>query len=437
MAAFCLIFLQGCQSSPEPILTLDPDAEVAIWWADLTLSTARSSAGHTPTYTSRSLAYMGLTMYEAVVHGNDQYRSLAGQLNGLSTLPQPESGQNYHWIISLNAGQAAMLRNLYPHAGLYARTRIDSLEAVVLARYSGSAPPAVVERSVAFGQSVAGAVYEWSKTDGGHRGYLFTALFPNDYTWPATPGHWAPPAVGQSPVARPLHPHWGNNRTFVAENGNLAVPAMITYSTDVSSAYFAQMKEVYDKNKRLTQEEKEIAAWWGDDPSETFAPPGHSYNLASIAIRNARPDVFTAAGTYAHVGMAVADAFINCWKCKYKYHAERPGAYINAQISTGWLPFWPEPPFPAFSSGHATQSAAAAEVLTDLYGHAFAFIDNSHAGRPKDELRNVRFVSRSFNSFWEAAEESAYSRLLGGVHTRQDNETGLREGKKSASISIS
>ena len=65
-----LLLLQGCQPSPEPVLPLDPDTEVAVWWADMTLATARSSAGHTPTYTSRSLAYMGLIMYETVVHGN-------------------------------------------------------------------------------------------------------------------------------------------------------------------------------------------------------------------------------------------------------------------------------------------------------------------------------------------------------------------------------
>jgi hypothetical protein len=92
--------------------------------------------------------------------------------------------------------------------------------------------------------------------------------------------------------------------------------------------------------------------------------------------------------------------------------------------------FWPEPPFPAFISGHATQAAAAATVLTDLYGNNFAFTDNTHQGRPDNALRGIAYKSRSFNSFWEAAEESAYSRFLGGIHARQDNEVGLSEGRK-------
>jgi hypothetical protein len=42
----------------------------------------------------------------------------------------------------------------------------------------------------------------------------------------------------------------------------------------------------------------------------------------------------------------------------------------------------------------------------------------------------VEYKPRKYNSFFEAAEESALSRLYGGIHTRHDNEIGLIEGKK-------
>jgi hypothetical protein len=190
------------------------------------------------------------------------------------------------------------------------------------------------------------------------------------------------------------------------------------------------MLEVYEKSKNLTQEEKEIANWWGDDPSQTFSPPGHSYNIASIVIKKAQPDLVKASETYARVGMAVADAFINCWKSKYTYHAERPFFYIYFNIDTRWELYWPEPPFPAFYSGHAGQASAAATVLTAMYGDKFQFVDDSHLGRQMDEDRLVEYKPRKFNSFWESAQESANSRLFGGIHTRQDNEVGLKEGKK-------
>jgi hypothetical protein len=95
-----------------------------------------------------------------------------------------------------------------------------------------------------------------------------------------------------------------------------------------------------------------------------------------------------------------------------------------------WDLYWPEPPFPAFYSGHAGQGAAMAVVLTELYGENFKFIDNSHIGRQRDTERLVDYKERKFSSFWDAANECANSRLYGGIHTRQDNEVGKEEGIK-------
>jgi hypothetical protein len=128
--------------------------------------------------------------------------------------------------------------------------------------------------------------------------------------------------------------------------------------------------------------------------------------------------------------MGTADAFINCWKAKYTYFSERPSTYVRDNIDGSFVQYWPEPPFPAFISGHATQGAAAAIVLTDIYGEPFAFTDDTHANRERDTVQKVDFKSRKFTSFWESAEESAYSRFLGGIHTRQDNVQGLAVGRQ-------
>jgi membrane-associated phospholipid phosphatase len=128
--------------------------------------------------------------------------------------------------------------------------------------------------------------------------------------------------------------------------------------------------------------------------------------------------------------MAVADAFINCWKWKYHFFSERPNTYITQHIDSTWVSFWPDPPFPAFPSGHAIQASAAATVLIDLYGEKFSFTDSLHYGRRKDDLRNVAYKYRKFDSFWAVAEETANSRFYGGIHTRQDNQAGLEKGKE-------
>ena len=153
----------------------------------------------------------------------------------------------------------------------------------------------------------------------------------------------------------------------------MPIPAIIPFSTNPTSDYFKMYKAVYDKDKTLTLEEREIAAWWGDDPTETFSPPGHSYYMAAIAVKDSNASMINAGEAFARVGMAVADAFIHCWKVKYTYFNERPSGFVKQYIDANWIQFWPEPPFPAFPSGHSIHSAAAATVLTDIFGESFAF----------------------------------------------------------------
>lgn len=438
-----LAFLLLCLSCKhEPDTNPDPDpgpppivtntTNVAVKWGLLTLQTMYRLGGNTPTYGSRSLGYAGLTMYECVVNGSPAHRSLGGQLIGLTNLPVPETGKTYQYELALNAGQAVILKRLFDfgYNDAVRMNRIDSLERAINQQFAATVDAAVVERSVAYGKAVAEAIFAWSKTDGGYEG--FKRNFDYTYVVPRGSGFWVPPAAGQAQVTTtsPLHPHWGQNRTFALANSTLPVPSMTPYSTSRSSDYYKEFAAVYQKNGSLSQEERNIAGWWADDPTETFSPPGHSYSLAGIVATTAKADLYQTAETYARVGMAVADAFINCWKAKYTYHCERPGTYIRANIDANWNPFWPEPPFPSFYSGHSVQSGATATVLEAIYGPSFSFTDTSHWGRPSDQARKVYYVSRSFNSFWSTAQEAAQSRFWGGIHTNQDNVVGLAEGKK-------
>lgn len=411
-----------------PVAPPAPGPDLAVKWANMSLDVIRSSPANTPTYSSRSLAYLGITMYECVVHSSPKHRSLAGQVSGLSELPKPQANQVYNWPLVLNAGQSFMLYKLYPHTYQATKIRIDSLQRTMADALTATEKPDVIERSVAYGWALAGAIFEWSKTDGGHEGY--TRNFDPAYQVPTGKSYWVAPVRGQSPSKLPLHPTWGNNRPFAPADGTLPLPALPPYSAEPGSPYYKEHEAVYTKNAVLTEEEKAIAIWWADDPIYTAAPPGHSYNLATTAISVARPDLVKAAETYARVGMAVADAFINCWKCKYKYHRERPSTFITSAIKKGWKPFWPEPPFPAFSSGHSTQAAAAATVLTDLYGKRVKLTDRTHEGHPPDPVTGVGYKPRHFNSFWEMAVECANSRFYGGIHTQIDNAVGLAEGQK-------
>jgi hypothetical protein len=112
------------------------------------------------------------------------------------------------------------------------------------ASFKGSSNTDEIERSVTFGKNIANAIFEWSKTDGGHEGYKRN--FPSNYIVPIFPGAWQATENGQK---IPMQPTWGNNRTFVPVNASLVPPAPIAFSTSITSQYFAQYLRFIPKIK--------------------------------------------------------------------------------------------------------------------------------------------------------------------------------------------
>jgi len=93
-----------------------------------------------------------------------------------------------------------------------------------------------------------------------------------------------------------------------------------------------------------------------------------------------------------------------------------------------WLPLLMTPPFPAYTSGHSTFSAAGATLLAGIFG-----IDNITFTLPS-EVSGV--AGRSFNSLSAEAAEAGRSRILGGVHFEFDNVAGQTSGRKLGSLSV-
>lgn len=437
LAAFLIALFSACNKDPEEILpdpipdpvelTISP--EVALKWNTMTLYVIKNSPSNSPTYASRALGYIGLTMYESVVNGSIIFKSITSDLNGLGATPKPEVGQEMDWEIALNAGQSEILKSLYAHAPEELSAKVDSLYASIIdLKKAASVSQATIDASDLYGKLIARQIFEWSKLDNGHESYKNT--FDLVYPYPKSATTWSPPVVGQASIPAPLHPYWGNNRNFVPKNQQMPIPAFIESNRDTASAYYKEMKLVYNKNMNLTQAEKETALWWGDDPSASASPPGHSYYLAAILVADKKTNLFEATSVFAKVGMAVAEAFINVFRCKYFYHSERPRNYIIRNIDGSFNQFWPEPPFPAFISGHSTQAAAAATVLISVYGDKNSITDEFHTGRPKDSIRNVEFKTKHYDSIWGFAEDCGWSRILGGIHMPQDNVAGLAEGKE-------
>ena len=264
---------------------------------------------------------------------------------------------------------------------------------------------------------MAAKIFAWSAGDGGHEGYLRN--FP-PYTPPVGPGLWVPTPPAFSPA---LQPFWGANRTLAIADGRAVSPGdHPPYSEQAWSLFRGEAEEVYTAVNSLTPEQEAIARFWSDDPGQTATPPGHSISITTQVLRQEGSTLADAAEAYARVGIAVSDAFVACWFQKYRYNLLRPVTYVRALIDPGWVPLLVTPPFPEYPSGHSVQSGAAFQVLTDLFGKRYAFVDHTH------DVRGL--PPRSFDSFLDAAREAALSRLYGGIHFRAAIDNGITQGRR-------
>jgi hypothetical protein len=391
-------------------------SKVASVWFD-TLYDLVKTEQITPPVASRLYAVVAVALYEAIVPGSVQQRSLVGQLNALVAVPQPLPHRSYHWLTVANAALASTVRGLFPTASSGSVDTINGLEDHFASTFQARLPASVYTRSVTQGHAVADAVLAWAATDG-------SATFADcSYTPPVGPGLWepTPPAFAPDPV----QPCWGQLRPFVLTSGEECTPPPPpVYSADPASEFYAHATEVYTLSLHLTDEQRTIAQYWADNTGATGTPSGHWIAIVGQLARTHGLSLMAAAEAYARVGLAVADAFIGSWQTKYTYTLLRPVTYIQAVIDPTWLPLLVTPSFPSYTSGHATQSGAAAVVLTDMFG-VVAFTDTLFT----DHDLVPPQAPRTFTSFEEAAEEAALSRFYGGIHYPFDNSNGLAQGR--------
>lgn len=376
-----------------------------------------------PPISSRIYAYSSVAAYEALVPGNAQYQSLAGQLNGLQPGPKPEAGKEYCFPLASANALFIVGKQL-----IFSEGEMQELKEQILQDFEHmNMPPDVFERSMAFGEAVAKHILAWSKTDN----YAQTRSMPKFTIDSKEPSRWrpTPPMYGDA-----LEPHWPEIRPWVIDSGaQFRADPPLPFSTDKNSEFYKQALEVHDIVKNLTPFQDSTAWYWDDNPFrmdvsghlslgvKKISPGGHWMNIAAQVCRKSNADMMRSAETYVKVACSIADGFIACWTEKYRTNLIRPESYINQYIDRDWQPLIQTPPFPEHSSGHSTISAAAATVLTNLYGDAFSFTDST-------ELE-FGIPVRTFPSFQAAADEVGMSRLYGGIHYRRGNEAGLKCGR--------
>ncbi len=368
-----------------------------------------------PSHHNRQLAYTGVALYESIVAGDKNYRSLAGQLNGYQPAETlPETG-NLCWQASANAAMATMFRFFYPQ-NPDDIMRFDSLENATRTRLIREG---YTEASVAagekYGSLVARGVIEWSRTDGDDRANAA-------YTVPKGPGLWEPtPPM----FIAPIQPYLGNERTIVKGSiDNTMPPAPVPFSTESQSAFYKMNEEVYLVSQQMNEEQKAIGLFWDDFPNgKTLTGGGHWSSILKTLMTDLNVSLIEGAHLYAELFIAQSDAAIGVFKAKYIYNLERPVTYIQGAMKlSDWNPLIITPPHPEYPAAHAVVSMSGATILTKILGDKVAFTDNTYAYRG--------YSAHHFINFTEAAREAGMSRLYGGIHYRQSIEAGFTQGEK-------
>lgn len=377
-----------------------------------------------PPVASRIYAYPSIAAYECAIHDHSNYRSLAGQLNELEAVPQPDPNKTYSFPLA--AIQAYLMTG---KSLIFTEEMIQTFADEMHETYRGlNMPKEVFDNSIAFGNEMAAHILAWA--DGDH--YKETRTFPK-FSINDDPGRWQPTPPD---YMSGIEPHWKEIRPFVIDSAEQFVPIPPTpFDLDTTSQFFKETMEVYEALNAEDKEERvAIAKFWDCNPyvshhqghvmyaTKKITPGGHWIGIVKIACEQENASFMKTIEAYTLTSIALADAFISCWDEKYRSNLIRPETVINQHIDPSWMPALQTPPFPEYTSGHSVISRAAAVALTSIFGDNFEFVDVTEVeyGLPE----------RSFTSFFHASEEAAISRLYGGIHYRPAIDEGVKQGEK-------
>ena len=376
----------------------------------------------TPPVASRIYAYTSLASYEAIRFLQPGNVSLAEKMRGFGKMPLPDSSKKYDYTLAATKAFFTVA-----HKVTFSIDTLKNYENPLFERFKQSLDDSTYNRSINFGEAVGNAILARAIKDN----YLQSRGKPK-FLGSNEPGKWRPTPPDYLDGVEWC---WNTMMPLVIDSASqFTPPDPPEYSMDTTSEFYKMANEVYLINKNLTDEQREIAKFWDDNPfviehsghlmfgNKKITPGGHWMGIAAIACKQTNADEVKVAKTYALTAASLFDAFISCWDVKYKYKYIRPITVINENIDKAWTSVLQTPPFPEYTSGHSTITASAATLLTFLYGNNFAFQDTS-------DMRYIG-MQRHFDSFLQASDECSISRLYGGIHYRLSVDKGAESGKK-------
>jgi hypothetical protein len=386
------------------------DSAPALAWIDLLYDRVWHESVSAPG-AARLYGYGAVALYTALLPGMPSNYSMGGQLTDFPDVPYPSEENELDWLSVLNGTMSTVMMEMFGKGSDETIRLIGELRSRQKSARMDATNFDIVENSLVYGDEIAEYLIDWMNSDG------YWDIHGRAYELPTGDDmFWVPTREGM----RTVEPYWGQLRPMMLPYADsCAVYMDVPFSTDPDSTFYAQAMEVKTVGENLTPEQREIAEYWIDTPSQSGTPAGHWMMLVKdVALQRELP-LSTIAEMYVGVGIALSDSFISAWSLKYQINLLRPITYINTYIDPRWRTYLESPGFPEYPSGHSVNSAAAARVLTRMFGaQHFTSTNITPSG----------LVTRSFTSFEHAANEAAISRIYGGIHFRSAVENGVKQG---------
>jgi hypothetical protein len=353
-----------------------------------------------PPYAARAFAYLSAAQYDALVtayHFKKQYNRSAPYVNDatVQALVPKSSLPSYPSEDAVVAGASVeIMKMMFPTEVAYIEQK--AAEEMQYRIMAGANVRGELDAGESLGTQVADVFTARARTDkagtaGGNQLY-WTSL--QTATTARGEQYWV---SLESPKRPPMLPLFNKVTPFLFDTTTVkSLRPGPPYST--GSAEFKQaVAEVLNYSQHATRENEAQVAFWADGVA-TYTPTGHWNSIAADEFVKQNYSEVRWARNFALLNMAQMDAAIVCWDTKYAYFNPRP-SQANDQIKT----LTGIPNFPSYTSGHSNFSASAATVL------------------------NYLLPDRG-SKFNDLANQAAMSRLIGGIHTRQDVEVGLTTG---------
>lgn len=385
--------------------------------------------GNNPLHESRLYAMTSLAVHDALNAIRTRYRTY---------LPTPEPAPDASVDVAVAAAARTVLRagvqelpDPFTDCAAAALAVVDDAYSAAL---DASPDGTAEDLGVAVGTAAGQAILAERARDGSD-----TPLFVADHDQGTGPGEWR--FTPDRPFA--FAPGWGDVTPF-ALPGKAALRVAKPHPL-ASEAYAKDFEEVRTLGgdgvataSARTADQTEAARFWIE------SSPLQWNRIARNAAIDGRVDEWGSARLFALLNVALADGYVASWAVKYADPFWRPVTAIHEAATDGndgttadpaWTPLDTTPPIPDHDSAHAVQGGAAATVIAAVLGDDdLAFSTCSLTLPDGQQCDDASPTLRRFESFSQAAQENADSRVWVGYHFRRASEVGLDHGRQVGNL---